>query len=95
MENGSVTVLDARRGRDWSSSEFIIKGAHRTAPGKFSNWKADFSKDQKLVLYCAWPNEFTSASLAQKLMAEGFADVHALKGGWREWFRAKFSVEEK
>ncbi len=53
MENGSVTVLDARRGRDWSSSEFKIKGAHRTAPDKFSNWKADFSKDQKLVLYCA------------------------------------------
>jgi len=28
-------------------------------------------------------------------MADGYTDVHALKGGWKEWFRAKFPVEEK
>jgi len=28
-------------------------------------------------------------------MALGFTDVYALKGGWQEWFRAKFPVEEK
>jgi len=28
-------------------------------------------------------------------MADGYTDVHALKGGWQEWFRAKFPVEEK
>jgi rhodanese-related sulfurtransferase len=33
--------------------------------------------------------------LAQKLEKAGFTDVHALKGGWREWFRAKFPVDEK
>jgi 3-mercaptopyruvate sulfurtransferase SseA len=29
------------------------------------------------------------------MMADGFNDVHALKGGWREWFRAKYPVEAK
>ncbi|MCG8636318.1 MAG: hypothetical protein MI863_20975 [Desulfobacterales bacterium] len=53
MDNGSVTVLDARRGRDWSSSEFKIKGAHRADPRKVSDWKANFPKDRKLVIYCA------------------------------------------
>ena len=53
MDNGSVAVLDARRGRDWSSSEFKIKDAHRTDPGQYASWKANFSKGQKLVIYCA------------------------------------------
>lgn len=53
MESGPVAVLDARQGRDWRSSEFKIKGAHRTAPADFTDWKAQFSKDQKLVIYCA------------------------------------------
>ena len=29
------------------------------------------------------------------MMADGYTDVYALKGGWREWFRAKYPVEEK
>jgi len=28
-------------------------------------------------------------------MAKGYTDVYALKGGWREWSRAEFPVEEK
>jgi len=33
--------------------------------------------------------------MAQKLMDEGYSKVFALKGGWHEWFRAKYPVEEK
>jgi 3-mercaptopyruvate sulfurtransferase SseA len=29
------------------------------------------------------------------MMANGYTNVFALKGGWREWFRAKYPVEEK
>jgi rhodanese-related sulfurtransferase len=29
------------------------------------------------------------------MKADGYTDVYALKGGWREWFRAKYPVEEK
>jgi len=25
----------------------------------------------------------------------GYENVYALKGGWREWFRAKYPVDEK
>jgi 3-mercaptopyruvate sulfurtransferase SseA len=28
-------------------------------------------------------------------MDQGYMKVYALKGGWREWFRAKFPVDEK
>ena len=53
MDQGPVTILDARQGRDWTSSEFKIEGAVRTAPGDLAAWKGNFSKDQKLVIYCA------------------------------------------
>ncbi|MCP3888550.1 MAG: hypothetical protein GY702_06710 [Desulfobulbaceae bacterium] len=33
--------------------------------------------------------------MAQKLLAQGYKNVYALKGGWREWQRNKFPVEEK
>jgi rhodanese-related sulfurtransferase len=29
------------------------------------------------------------------MMDNGYGNVYALKGGWREWFRAKYPVEEK
>jgi rhodanese-related sulfurtransferase len=33
--------------------------------------------------------------LAQKLMDKGYDKVYALKGGWHEWHRAKYPVEQK
>jgi rhodanese-related sulfurtransferase len=29
------------------------------------------------------------------MVADGYSNVYALKGGWREWFRAKYPVEAK
>ena len=53
VDKGEVTILDARQGRDWGSSEFKIKDAHRADPGQFMAWKDKYPKNQKLVLYCA------------------------------------------
>ena len=54
MDKGTVTVIDVRSGRDWSSSEFKIKGAVRIAPGDgFLSEAKTLPKDRTLVLYCA------------------------------------------
>jgi hypothetical protein len=53
LANADTYVLDVRTGRDWSSSEFKIEGAHRTDPGAFSIWSSRFPKTGTLVLYCA------------------------------------------
>jgi len=53
LGSDGLTVLDVRSGRDWNSSEFIIQGAQRTAPGDFDQWSDDFAKNATLVLYCA------------------------------------------
>ena len=53
MGNDTVLILDVRAGRDWSSSEFKIKGADRAAPKDFNSWSNKYPKDNTLVLYCA------------------------------------------
>ena len=53
LANEDTYVLDVRKGRDWSSSEFKIEGAHRTDPGDFSTWSSKLPKTAILVLYCA------------------------------------------
>jgi len=53
MTSEKLVILDVRSGRDWSSSEFKIKGAVRAAASDLAKLSADYKKDQKLVLYCA------------------------------------------
>ncbi len=53
MDTGTVTILDVRQGRDWTTSEFKIASAVRVDPKNITAWKNRFSKNSKLVLYCA------------------------------------------
>lgn len=53
MDQPDTVVLDVRSGRDWTSSEFKIAGAHRADPSKFDQWSDKYAKDKTLVLYCA------------------------------------------
>lgn len=53
LDRADVVVLDARSGRDWKSSEFMITGAQRANPGEFSDWIAKHDKSKTYVLYCA------------------------------------------
>jgi hypothetical protein len=48
-----LVLLDVRRGKDWDSSEFKIKGAVREDPSKIDEWKGKVDKGKTLVLYCA------------------------------------------
>ena len=53
MGNPDVAIIDVRKGRDWTSSEFKIKGAVYGDPKEIADWNKQFTKDTKLVLYCA------------------------------------------
>lgn len=48
-----LVILDVRTGRDWSSSEFMIKGAVRQDPDQLEAWVDSYAKDQTIVLYCS------------------------------------------
>ncbi len=53
LGSDDLVLLDVRTGRDWSSSEFKIKGAIRAPSSKFSRWADSYPKDKTVVLYCA------------------------------------------
>ena len=53
MDNADVAIIDVRKGRDWTSSEFKIRGAIHGDPKKITEWNTKFTKDTKMVLYCA------------------------------------------
>ena len=53
LENSKVIIADDRNARDWTSSEYKIKGTIRVAPGKEEPWAARYPKDEMIVFYCA------------------------------------------
>lgn len=53
LGSDKLIILDVRTGRDWSSSEFKIKGARRADFMNFEQWSANLAKSNTLVLYCA------------------------------------------
>ncbi len=51
--SADLVVLDVRTGRDWSSSEFMIKGSSREEPSDIDSWAGNYDKEKTIVLYCA------------------------------------------
>jgi hypothetical protein len=53
LDDPDLLVLDVRRGKDWTSSEFKIKGVTYAKPDAYDTWANTYPKDKKIVLYCA------------------------------------------
>ena len=53
LDDPDLLVLDVRRGKDWTSSEFKIKGAAYAKPDAYDTWANTYPRDKKIVLYCA------------------------------------------
>lgn len=53
LDSPDLVLLDVRRGRDWSSSEFKITGAQRLGNDEIVSAINTISKDKTIVLYCA------------------------------------------
>jgi len=53
LDEPGLVILDVRRGNDWTSSEFKIKGAVYAPPEDFDQWVTRYPPNTKIVLYCA------------------------------------------
>jgi len=53
LSDTDLVVIDVRAGRDWTESEWKIKGAVRADPGRLEYWVGNFPKEKTIVLYCA------------------------------------------
>ncbi len=53
LDSPDLVLLDVRTEKDWEKSDRKIVGAVRVDPDDVSSWAGDYSKDQKIILYCA------------------------------------------
>ena len=53
LEDSNLVLLDVRTEKDWKKSDRKIVGAIRVDPKNVKSWAGDYSKDQRIVLYCA------------------------------------------
>lgn len=89
MDNGSAYYLmDVRHQPDSTQ----IKGAVYYDPDEIlaaEHIHLPVPKDHPIFTYCCATQEGTSAKVARKLLASGYAHVHPILGGYLPWRRRK------
>ena len=80
------TIIDVRPLHFQDSG--IIPGAISVSIEKVDTVILDASVDDEIILYCACPNEVTSARVAKMLMKKGYKRVRPLTGGIDAWVDA-------
>jgi rhodanese-related sulfurtransferase len=98
--NQQVTVIDVRSSEGFANSTTTLKGSIHFKLRKLKDRLnfpplKDLPRNREIVTYCACPNDESSISAAQILLAAGFTRVRVLKGGWNEWQRVKGPVQQR
>jgi rhodanese-related sulfurtransferase len=91
-----VVFVDARKARDFRSSDLQLPGALRIPPDDVEAHIDEVpGGDVTIVVYCACPREASSALVAQKLIEHGIKQVFPLSGGFRRWLESDAPMERQ
>jgi rhodanese-related sulfurtransferase len=53
LGSSDLVLLDGRIAKEWRKSDLKILSAVRADPHDVSSWAGNYSKDQKIVVYCS------------------------------------------
>lgn len=87
-----VVVVDLRQSMDLEADPEAIPGTLRIDVGELEHRHAEIPRGRDVVLYCACPNEVTSARMALLLRRRGIERVRPLAGGIEAWRAARYPV---
>lgn len=87
-----LTVIDVRHARDVQADPDMIPGAIHMALEDIDGRYHEIPKDREIILYCACPNEVSSARTALKLKRNGIHQVRPLEGGIDAWRQRKYPL---
>jgi rhodanese-related sulfurtransferase len=88
-----VLIVDLQGRVDHTAQPMAIPGAVRIDPRRLEKFRDVWvSPSREVVLYCASPDEFTSARVALALRQKGVDHVHPLAGGLQGWLDHGFPV---
>ena len=87
-----VTIIDLRTPFEVTATPYAIPGSRRLAADAIDAHEAEFLRSRDVVLYCASPNDPTSARVALELKRRGITRVRPLEGGLAAWMALNFPV---
>jgi membrane protein DedA with SNARE-associated domain/rhodanese-related sulfurtransferase len=88
-----VAIIDLRQALDVEADPYTIPGAMRMAVEELEQRRHEIPRDRDVVLFCACPNEVTSAKMALLLKRNGITRVRPLVGGVEAWRTRNYPVE--
>ena len=87
-----VTIIDLRTPLDVTATPYAIPGSRWLAADAIDEHEAELLRSRDVVLYCASPNDTTSARVAIELKRKGITRVRPLEGGLAAWMALNFPV---
>lgn len=90
-----VIIVDLRQPLDIEAAPYVIPGAIQMSVEELEHRHQEIDRERDVILYCACPNEVTSARMALLLRKKGISKVRPLAGGVEAWRERDFPVEEQ
>jgi len=89
-----VFIVDLRHPLELLPDPFTLPGAQHISPEALAARHQEIPRDRDIVLYCTCPSEATAAKTAMTLHNLGIERVRPLRGGFDEWKRLGFPLDE-
>jgi membrane protein DedA with SNARE-associated domain len=89
-----VYIVDLRHPLELLPDPFTLPGALHFSPESLAARHHEIPRDRDVVLYCTCPSEATAAKVAMDLHKLGIERVRPLRGGFDEWKRLGFPLDE-
>jgi membrane protein DedA with SNARE-associated domain/rhodanese-related sulfurtransferase len=90
----AVCIIDLRHPLELLPEPFKLPGARHFSPDSLAERHSEIPRDRDIVLYCTCPSEATAAKTALTLHRLGIDRVRPLRGGYDEWKRLGFPLDE-
>ena len=87
-----VTIIDLRTALDVEATPYAIPGGRWLAADAIDEHEVELLRSRDVVLYCASPNDATSARVALELQHKGISRVRPLEGGLAAWMALNLPV---
>jgi membrane protein DedA with SNARE-associated domain/rhodanese-related sulfurtransferase len=92
--NQEVYIVDLRHPLDYLPDPRTLPGAVLLTPDKLVEHTDQIPRDRDVVLFCTCPSEATAAKMALTLRKIGVYRVRPLRGGFDEWKRLGYPLQE-
>lgn len=89
-----VYIVDLRHPLELVGDPFTLPGALLFAPERLAERHLEIPRDRDVVLFCTCPSEATAAKTAMQLHRLGIERVRPLRGGYDEWKRLGYRMDE-